>query len=68
MKAIKEKKVTTGNIDEWFVSSKFTNLKDPTCVLKSYEVSYAHKAAIEGIVTILKTTKDTGTALSEGYK
>ena len=68
MKAIKEKKVTTGNIDEWFVSSRFTNLKDATYTFKSYEVSDAHKAAIKGIVTILKTTKDTGTALSEGYK
>ena len=30
MKAIKEKKVTTGNIDECFVSSGFTNWKDAT--------------------------------------
>ena len=65
MKAIKEKKVTTGNIDESFVSSRFTNWKDATYAFKRHKVSEAHKTAIK---TISKTTKDTGTVLSEGYK
>ena len=49
-----KKKVTTGNIDECFVSSGFTNWKDATCAFKRHKVSDAHKAAIEAIVTISK--------------
>ena len=67
-KVIKEKKVKTGNIDACFVSSGFTNWKDATWAFKRHEVSDAHKAAVDAIVTILKITKDIGTALSEGYK
>ena len=67
-KAIKEKKVKTGNMDACFVSSGFTNWKGATCAFKRHKVSDAHKAAIEAIVTIPKTTKDIGTALCEGYK
>ena len=58
----------TGNIDACFVFSGFTNWKDATCAFKRHEVSDEHKAAVEAIVTIPKTTKDIGTALSEGYK
>ena len=67
-KAIKEKKVKTGNMDACFISTGYTNWKDATCAFKRHEASDAHKAAIEAIVTIPKTTKDIGTALSEGYK
>ena len=38
------------------------------CAFKRHKVSDAHKAAIEAMVTVPKTTKDIGTALSEGYK
>ena len=67
-KAIKEKKVKTGNINACFVSSRFTNWKDAMCAFERYEVSDAHKATIEVIVTISKTTKDTRTAFSEECK
>ena len=55
-------------MDACFVFSRFTNWKDATCALKRHKVSDAHKATIEVIVTISKTTKDTRTALSERYK
>ena len=67
-KAIREKKVNTGTIDACFVSSGFTNWKDATYAFKRHEVSNAHKAGIEAIVIIPKTTKDIGTTLFEGYK
>ena len=47
IKAIKEKKVKTGNIDAFVVSSGFTNWKDATCAFERHEVSDAHKATIE---------------------
>ena len=68
MKAIKEKKLKTGKMDACFISSGYTNWKDATCAFKRREASDAHNAAIAAIATIPKTTKDIGTALSEGYK
>ena len=50
-------------MDACFVSSGYTNWNNTR-----HKVSDAQKAVIEAIVTIPKTTKDIGTALSERYK
>ena len=52
MRAIKEKKVKTENVDACFISSGYINWKDATCAFKRHKSSDAHKAAIEVIVTI----------------
>ena len=55
-------------MDACFISSGYTNWEDATCAFKRHNASDVHKATIEAIVTIPKTTKDIGAPLPEGYK
>lgn len=62
-----EKKISSGYIDQCFISRGFSNWKDATSVFKKHDQSKCHREALERTVTLPKSTKDIGETLSERH-
>ena len=62
-KAMVENKVRIRNMDITFISAGFTNWKDATSIFRKHEGSECHRAAVEAIVVLPRTTRDVGELL-----
>ena len=69
IQAVKTGKMkVTGNVkDSAFLYGGFSNWKDATVGFCNHEKSSTHKAAVDVMITLPKTTRDVGEMLSSGY-
>ena len=60
--------LSIGNVkDSAFVSPGFSNWKDGIAAFESHEKSATHKRAVEGVITLPKTTRDIGELISSAH-
>ena len=60
--------LSIGNVkDSAFVSLGFSNWKDGIAAFESHEKSTTHKRAVEGVITLPKTTRDIGKLTSSAH-
>ena len=68
IKAFKEKKLFSNSCDPSFIRKGFHNWKDATLKFRAHESSNTHKEAILKVVTLPKTTRNVGEALSSSLR
>ena len=60
--------LSVGNVkDSAFVYPGFSNWKDGIAAFESHEKSATHKRAVEGVITLPKTTRDIGELISSAH-